>query len=121
MRLTIASRRNVGRVRSSCPFGPRMLSRTRWMSVRGGSTKLLTVCWVRNDRSIASTIAGAWAGVGAMFSMSLPNDHAPPGPVRIGSSTTLTSRIASSRWGLIVHGVEVSMTEKFTTWANCSK
>ena len=98
-----------------------MLSRTCWAPKRGGSVKLLTVCWLRNDESIASTIAGASAGVGAMFSMSLPNVHAPPGPVRIGSSTTLTSRISSSRRGLIVHGVELSRTEKFTTWANDSK
>ena len=118
MRLTIASRRNAGRERSSFPSGPRMLSRTRWTPERGGSGKLLTVCWLRNDESIASTIAGASAGVGAMFSMSLPNVHAPPGPVRTGSSTTLTSRIASSRRGLTVHGVELSMTEKFTIWLN---
>ena len=76
---------------------------------------------VRNDESIASTIAGASAGVGAMFSMSLPNVHAPPGPVRTGSSTTLTSRISSSRRGLTVHGVELSKTEKFTIWLNDSK
>ena len=56
-----------------------------------------------------------------MFSMSLPNVHAPPGPVRTGSSTTLTSRIASSRRGLIVHAVELSRTEKFTIWLNGSK
>ncbi len=98
-----------------------MLSRTCWTPVRGGSVKLLTVCWLRNDDSIASTIAGASAGVGAMFSMSLPNVHAPPGPVRTGSSTTLTSRISSSRRGLIVHGVELSKTEKFTIWLNDSK
>ena len=71
--------------------------------------------------SIASTIAGASAGVGAMFSMSLPNVHAPPGPVRTGSSTTLTSRIPSSRRGLTVHAVELSKTEKFTVWLNDSK
>ena len=76
---------------------------------------------MRNDRSIASTIAGASAGVGAMFSMSLPNVHAPPGPVRIRSSTTLTSRISSSRRGLTVHGVELSRTEKFTAELKYSK
>ena len=67
--------------------------------------KPLTVCWLRNVVSIASTIAGASAGVGAMFSMSLPNVHAPPGPVRIGSSTTLTSRISSSLRERTEHGV----------------
>jgi hypothetical protein len=56
-----------------------------------------------------------------MFSISLPNVHAPPGPVRIGSSTTLTSRISSSRRALIVHAVELSKTEKFTGCTNDSK
>src|SRR5215471_13122186 len=56
-----------------------------------------------------------------MSVISLPNVQAPPGPVRIGSSTTLTSRISSSRRGLTVHGVELSKTEKFTTSLNDSK
>ena len=43
-----------------------------------------------------STIAGAWSALGAMFSIRCWNVHAPPGPVRTGSSTTLRSRISSS-------------------------